>query len=339
MAEKPEPSLGARRNAGFSALPVSSTAFVACHLPRTAKDSAAVSKDEALKQGLHYICWNGREQCPLIDKDGVVFAVLAGSPNDPKWTAAMEEVRAALDGARHELLGNRGHEEEHRHGFFPTIACGISYRGGQKEPTSSLRLLKEKSIAASLLANHSIQRVAGFGSATFRLFAPKLHAYYSKTLDALEARHPHLKRNFKNLVFARIMFNLGPRTVTYIHIDQNNLPAGLCAITALGDFDPMLGGHLILWDLGLVIEFPLGAMILIPSALLHHSNVTICSGETRYSLTQYSAGRLFRWVECGFKTKKEFEAGGGTFKLSGSKHWAEGVGLFSKWSDLKSSCL
>ncbi|KAI0652179.1 hypothetical protein C8Q79DRAFT_997324 [Trametes meyenii] len=236
------------------------------------------------------------------DKDGVVFAVLAGSPNDPGWPAAMKEIQTAMDHARRELLGTRGREEEHRRGLFPTVACGISYGGGQKEPTASPRLPREKSIAASLLDNHSIQRVAGFGSAAFRLFAPKLHAYYSKTLDALEAHHPRLKRNFKNSVFARITFNLGPRTVTYIHIDQNNLPAGLCAITALGDFDPTLGGHLILWDLGLIIEFPPGATILIPSALLRHSNAAIRPGETRYSLTQYSAGGLFRWVECSVES-------------------------------------
>ncbi|KAI0676184.1 hypothetical protein C8Q78DRAFT_960830, partial [Trametes maxima] len=271
---------------------------------------------------------------PLIDKDGVVFAVLAGSPNDSGWPAAMEDICSTLDRARLELLGPDGRGAEHRRGFFLTLACGISYGGGQKVPTNSPRLPKEKSLTDTLLANYSIQRVAGFGSAAFRLFAPKLHEYYSDTLNALEARHPRLKRNFKNSVFARITFNLGPRTVTYVHIDQNNLPAGLCAITALGDFNPELGGHLILWDVGLIIEFPPGATMLIPSALLHHSNAAIRPGEKRYSLTQYSAGGLFRWVECGFKTKKDFDAEGGSFKLSGSERWAEGLRLYSKWADL-----
>ncbi|KAJ7624191.1 hypothetical protein B0H17DRAFT_1151319 [Mycena rosella] len=50
---------------------------------------------------------------------------------------------------------------------------------------------------------------------------------------------------------------------------------GWCSITALGDFDPNKGGHLILWDLRLAIRFPPGSTILIPSALLHHSNVAI----------------------------------------------------------------
>ena len=58
--------------------------------------------------------------------------------------------------------------------------------------------------------------------------------------------------------------------------------------------------YLVLWDMGLVIEFPPGATILIPSATLRHSNVCLNPGDTRMSFTQYSAGGLFRWVDQGF---------------------------------------
>ncbi|RDB28247.1 hypothetical protein Hypma_001551 [Hypsizygus marmoreus] len=88
------------------------------------------------------------------------------------------------------------------------------------------------------------------------------------------------------------------------HTDHANLAWGWCAITALGDFDPDTGGHLILWDLGLVIQFPPGATILMPSVLLLHSNVEVKEGQTRYSFTQYSAGGLFRWVYNRFCTDK-----------------------------------
>lgn len=39
----------------------------------------------------------------------------------------------------------------------------------------------------------------------------------------------------------------------------------MCAITTLSDYDPKAGGHLVLWDLKLVIEFPPGSTILILS--------------------------------------------------------------------------
>ncbi|KAF4586922.1 hypothetical protein EYR40_010939 [Pleurotus pulmonarius] len=44
---------------------------------------------------------------------------------------------------------------------------------------------------------------------------------------------------------------------------------------------------------------PPGATLLIPSALVQHSNLPIQNGERQYSMTQYSAGGLFRWVRNG----------------------------------------
>lgn len=57
-----------------------------------------------------------------------------------------------------------------------------------------------------------------------------------------------------------------------------------------------------LWPLKLVIEFPPGATILIPSAAIEHSNMPISPGETRLSITQFTAGALHRWVDNGFQS-------------------------------------
>ncbi|TFK78156.1 hypothetical protein K466DRAFT_461735, partial [Polyporus arcularius HHB13444] len=69
-----------------------------------------------------------------------------------------------------------------------------------------------------------------------------------------------------------------------------------CAIVALRNYDPTLGGHLMLWDFQLIIESPPGALILILSAILRHSNTPVQEGEERMSFTQFSAGGLFCWV-------------------------------------------
>src|SRR5882762_4619472 len=79
-------------------------------------------------------------------------------------------------------------------------------------------------------------------------------------------QYPRLKRNFRNSIFACATFNFGPYACSFDHTNPGNLPFGWCAITALGPFDPTQGGHLVLWDLQLVIEFPPGSTILIPSA-------------------------------------------------------------------------
>jgi len=93
-----------------------------------------------------------------------------------------------------------------------------------------------------------------------------------------------------------------------MHKDHANLPYDWCAITALGSFDCTKGGHLIFWELGLVIQFPPGSTIFIPSASVTHSNTPIASGEKHFSMTQYTAGSIFRWVDHGFKSDKDYYA-------------------------------
>lgn len=106
-------------------------------------------------------------------------------------------------------------------------------------------------------------------------------------------------------VFSCAAFNFGPNVWTFRHRDVLNLAFGWCAIQALGNFDHTTGGHLVLWDLELIIEFPPGALILIPSATLSHSNIPVQPGETRASFTQFTAGGLFRYADNGCRTEKE----------------------------------
>jgi hypothetical protein len=128
-----------------------------------------------------------------------------------------------------------------------------------------------------------------------------LYGYYDSQLTKLFEHDTSLKKPF-NSVFTAATYNLGPQTVCFPHLDFANLPFGFCAITALGDFDPDLGGHLVLEECKLVIRFPPGSTALIPSAIITHSNIPVSSHEKRFSFTQYAAGALFRWVENKFQT-------------------------------------
>lgn len=138
-------------------------------------------------------------------------------------------------------------------------------------------------------------------------YAPKLFNEYTKNIEALRENHPTLQYNFRNSVYPAIAFNFGPRTVTFMHTDTGNKANGLCAITSLGQFNPKRGGHLVLGQLRLVIEFPPGSTILIPSATVLHGNTPIQEGETRMSVTQYAAGGLFRWVRYGFQSERNLQ--------------------------------
>jgi hypothetical protein len=208
-----------------------------------------------------------------------------------------------------------------------------------------------------LLENPSIVRLSGLadGQSTlqqkrviisltppagaFRAWAPKLHQYYLEKLSQLREKVPGLRQNFGNSIWAAATFNFGPQTVTFEHRNCANLAFGWCAVTALGSFDPKRGGHLTLWDMGLVIEFPPGSTILIPSAVLRHSNVALQPGDVRMSFTQYAAGGLFRWVDQGFRTAAMFSAkdpeGKKRFDQESEKRWAEGLSLYSTLPELK----
>ncbi|KAJ8083539.1 hypothetical protein PM082_009413 [Marasmius tenuissimus] len=141
-------------------------------------------------------------------------------------------------------------------------------------------------------------------------YHPKLERLYSNVKQMIRVDNPSLADPLPGCCFSACNLNLG-RAVTLRHTDFLNLLFGQCAVLALGEFDYRKGGHLVLWDLGLVIEFPPGSMILLPSALVEHSNVSIAADERRSSITFYSASGLFRWVTNGFMSDKEFKAQAG----------------------------
>jgi hypothetical protein len=114
------------------------------------------------------------------------------------------------------------------------------------------------------------------------------------------------------------------------HIDSGNSAHGQCIISSGGTYDPKKGGHIILIQLKLIIEFPPGSTVMIPSATLTHANTPIGRHETRFSFTQYCAGGLMRWVDYGFRTAKDILAEkGGRERLSK----INGVGV-SRWEGL-----
>jgi hypothetical protein len=173
----------------------------------------------------------------------------------------------------------------------------------------------------------------------FRAYAPDVHDYYEHTLTRLHRWNKRLVRNFNPAlsVFAAATFNFGPATVTLPHLDFANLAWGWCAVTALGHFDPDKGGHLILWDLMLIIRFPLGSTLFIPSALLRHSNTSIQPGETRFSFTQFTAAGIFRFVDNGFRTDRSVDesrltAAEKTARIEARKmRWVEGLKMYKRW--------
>ncbi|KAF7360079.1 hypothetical protein MVEN_00736000 [Mycena venus] len=301
---------------------------------------------------------------PLVDADRYVFGLFAGHPRDPLWKQdvadkAAELMEEAADGIYNHVFsgvyyGTRKEEKRKRNGEKPTPLdkkiprrgphcakmVGNSMGGGQEEPVGFFHSVLNTIVLTGLLAQEPFQRIAGFTNGLFQAFAPDLHAYYSDTMDQLHKWNKNLKRNFRPTVsvFAAATFNFGLRTVTFPHLDFANLAWGWCTITALGDYDPDKGGHLILWDLNLIIRFPPGCTLFIPSALLRHSNTSIQAHEKRFSFTQYTAAGIFRFVGNGFRSEKTVNASKMTAEELGARmearkaRWAEGLKMYRRWN-------
>ncbi|KAF8874681.1 hypothetical protein BD779DRAFT_1651589 [Infundibulicybe gibba] len=293
--------------------------------------------EEVLLLGFDYKAWDGILPEALCDGDGRVVGVLAGQPTHGGYLESTERVGNMLKEARIKVgLSDGG--KGHRRGRYCALSAGVSFGGGQQKAGNLVNTRKKAEILKSVMSSNDMRRVVGFGSHSFGLWAPKLFKYYEDMLDKLYSNDSKLERLHSNSVFPATTINCGPQTVTVPHVDGANLPFGWCSVTALGKFDALTGGHLVLWDAKLVIEFPAGSTILIPSGSMVHSNTLIGEEEERASVTQYCAGGLFRWVEYGFKTASECEEEEPERKAKvdaeQKERWLKGVDMFSKLSEL-----
>ncbi|RPD63619.1 hypothetical protein L227DRAFT_496413, partial [Lentinus tigrinus ALCF2SS1-6] len=219
----------------------------------------------------------------------------------------------------------------HRRGDFIAEDLGISFGQGQQRVGNLKHRVCDQRVIDALIADHNMHRVANFASE----LCPRSLRGDNLNMKALLEQDPTLCPNFPGNVFACATANTGPQTATIVHLDHLNYAYGMCAVTAFGDYDCKESGHPILWDCKLILEFPPPprSTILFPSAILRHSNVVVQPEETRYSLTQFSAGGLFRWVRCRFRSLKAYLAAGLDL-IDEYNEWKEGWKKYPIHSEL-----
>ncbi|KAJ7602797.1 hypothetical protein DFH06DRAFT_1351030 [Mycena polygramma] len=204
----------------------------------------------------------------IVDAHGRIIAILLGRPEDPDWDDVVRDAAKAMERARRAGYASgafRSKDTEHRRGRYAVLSAGVSFGGGQER---------------SLLQNKSIRRLAGFQSAGMARYAPKLWRYYVDTLSELFEHHAGLEHNFTNSIFPAATFNLGPAVVTEEHADINNCVHGLCGVSSAGSYNHKTSGQIYLKQLKMVIDFPSGSSILIPSAFVDHGNTVLEPEET-----------------------------------------------------------
>ncbi|KAK0468951.1 hypothetical protein IW261DRAFT_1296738, partial [Armillaria novae-zelandiae] len=165
------------------------------------------SQGELLGLGFTEVPWEGFDPQPIVDREGRIVAVMAGQPHDPSYSAACMEAHDAI--LREGAAANfRKPSNNHRRGGFPVVNVGISYGKGQKVPSR----LQNGALAAvinRLVGSEAVMRMATYASASYNLWAPRLHRHYADHLDMLYEKLPHLRPNFPRSVFPCAAFNFG----------------------------------------------------------------------------------------------------------------------------------
>lgn len=188
----------------------------------------------------------------------------------------------------------------------------------------------------TILANPAVRRLSGIANSAYKKFCPGIYEEYETTNNVLHDWKPSLRQNFKDSVFAATTINFGNQVVTDDHVDAANYGPGGCAIANAGDFDDTKGGEIVLWTLGIILRFPAASNVIIHSGLVRHSNLPIQAGERRYSITQYSAGALFRFVFNRFRNDKDRLARATAqekerWKQESSQRWKSALNKFRVW--------
>ncbi|KIY46278.1 hypothetical protein FISHEDRAFT_47536, partial [Fistulina hepatica ATCC 64428] len=325
--------------------PIASTGYIAHQPPPPPKEEYSledlVSPDSP--HGFRLQKWDGQVPMPIVNSEGHVVIVLAGCLNDPNWDSIHIAAADELEKAWLEVPWPNKGRTMCKRGNFHALHSGIAFGGGQPRPMNAHHNDMMAVILQVLNQHWAIMHITIFTSTVFLAWAPHLYHLYLNCIEVLLLHHLDLVCNFASsiCIWAAVTYNFGPCTVTWPHRDFQNLPYGWCCITALSCFDYCCGGHLILWDLKLIIKFPPGSTILIPSAIVKHSNTYITTNETQYLMTQYSAGGLFHWVKHGFQKESEFweqldEETTCREQLKQCAHWANGLDYFLSVNELSS---
>lgn len=143
-----------------------------------------------------------RSSKPILDKNGLVVAVLVGAPaNDASWYGACDDAYNLLRD-KAPVFNFTKKAADHRRGKFPAVNVGISFGGGQmvsgsnhfahscthnlskhKAPGNLCHPKVQTKVLDDILASTCFIRIAGFASKAFSTWMPHLHGYYKRNFD------------------------------------------------------------------------------------------------------------------------------------------------------------
>ncbi|KAJ7312751.1 hypothetical protein DFH08DRAFT_1043994 [Mycena albidolilacea] len=147
-------------------------------------------------RGFKYIAWLGMLTIAILDSRRRVIALLGGMPKDTEdWAKVTKRASDLMEDreSRIRLSEDKLHHRRAQEGeSYPPLSRGLSHGGGQTEPGELHQNATNTQLTDELLQDPDIQRMIGFTTLLFSLYAPKLFSLYERTQKALEQWRPNL---------------------------------------------------------------------------------------------------------------------------------------------------
>ncbi|KAJ3552345.1 hypothetical protein NP233_g12904 [Leucocoprinus birnbaumii] len=271
------------------------------------KDRAATALEKLWSNGYKLVEWDGINPILLVDTEGTIFGALAGQPKDPGWSKRcmrLFDIMAEDADAAAKLPKKN---TQHRRGFYPAIDTGVTFAPGDSK-AHNLRLeRKEAALVENKEALEIERSIQKFVETSIDVFAPRLYGYIKDHMQRLQ-RHPDytgLRWNDPHGAMSGKTRNFPWCVATVPHRDVMNMAFAWCGVVAIGPYNAIYGGHFVIHNMKLAIQFPHGALILIPSAFLWHSNVPVRHEDHRASVTFYTSGGLYRFIDNCFMRESD----------------------------------
>ncbi|KAJ6550301.1 hypothetical protein B0H19DRAFT_1074163 [Mycena capillaripes] len=281
---------------------------------------------------LHSFClvpYLGPSSWPIVDAIKKVCAVFGGMPDDPDYMAKVHDPALKLMEEACTKMSVVEEREFHRRGCFLQLTGSDSHGGRQVQPGTLINGVINTAIFLSLISSDPFIRLAGFATGLFANWRP-IYLTSVSTTWAFSTTGI--------LIFITHSSTASSRAPSIWDLKRACVAIGTLPTSHQADAPSLRLGTMTTRKL--IIEFPPGCTILIPSAAIFHSNIPIAAHKRRYSFTQYTSGGLFRWVEHGFCTEEEYfdsltAPERKEEKELGHQRATEGADMFSTIDELK----
>ncbi|KAJ7278654.1 hypothetical protein C8J57DRAFT_1221496 [Mycena rebaudengoi] len=269
------------------------------------------------------VSWGGVAPRAVVARDRSLVLMFGGRPRNRNWMR--DVIEPATKKCEETIAQMNRTPEQIATGTAPPLSGGIGLtfneplvRQFSVVRTIPLTDLMQRTTPAAgavwtallmfeIFATLAMKRLAGYGNCLLQAFCPGFHIALANQMREMRAHDRRADYPCRSSLYPIATFDFGrvPWTAAdtsedcpWVAFPVNDDEAGTWnVLTALGKFNHHKGGHIILWDLGLVTEFP---------QALPFSSPVVLFGETRYSLLQRTAGGISRWLFNGRRTDLDF---------------------------------